>query len=285
MKDKKIKKGIISLICGRLGSTFISTVVRGIENRINELKKHRVEIYSMNSINPEETGKSIEKILKEKNSDGIIVISSSTDMKFLKNTKKYKIPIVFIERDYPGHHSVTVDNFKAGYNAGKYLLEKVKRKKIAVILDPQVKDKNSATYYRYEGFKKYLKEVNINVQNIFTTYVKYHTIEDGRNSFDLIYEHIKKIDGIFSVAGDLAAIGFMYEAKSYGIKFPDDIAIIGFDDVEMASAVEPPLTTIKQPILKLGEEAVNILEDVFNGKIKKPVKKVLESELIIRKTA
>lgn len=284
MKNKKTQKNIISLICGRLGSTFISTVIRGIENRINEIKEHSVEIYSLNSVTPSETSRSIEKILKEKDSNGIIVISSSPKQYSLKQMKKNKIPVVFVERDFEGHHSVIVDNFNAGYNAGKYLMEKVKRRKIAVILDPQIKERNSATFYRYEGFIKAVKESDIKVKSIINTFVKYHTIEEGRRSFDLIYDHIKKIDGIFSIAGDLAAIGFILEAKSYGINFPDDIAIIGFDDVEMASALEPPLTTIKQPILKMGEEAVNILDDVFKGKVKKPVKKVLDFELIERAT-
>ncbi len=284
MKNKKIQKGVISLICGRLGSTFISTVVRGIENKINELKKNRVEIYSINSLTAGETSKSIEKILKEKNSNGIIVISTSPEHHSLKKIRKHKMPVVFVERNFEGHHSVTVDNFKAGYNAGKYLVEKKGRRRIALILDPQVKEKNSATFYRYEGFKKAAKEFKIPIKTIINTFVKYHTIEEGRRSFELIYENIKKIDGIFSVAGDLAAIGFMLEAKSYGIKFPDDIALIGFDDVEMASAVEPPLTTIKQPILKMGEEAVNILDDIFKGKTKKVIKKILDSELIERET-
>ncbi|HPD18772.1 MAG TPA: substrate-binding domain-containing protein [Candidatus Goldiibacteriota bacterium] len=285
MKNEVKRKTVISLICGRLGSVFISTVVRGIENRINETKEYRVEIYSSDSSTPDDAGKSIEKIIEEKNSDGIIVISSTPKQNSLKQLKKSKIPAVFIERDYNGHNSVIVDNFKAGYNAGKYLIEKAGRKKIGVILDPQIGEKNSATFYRYEGFKKALNESKNSIKDVKKTYVKHHTIEDGRRSFDMIYKNIKKIDGIFSIAGDMAAIGFIHEAKSHGINFPDDIAIIGFDDVEMASALEPPLTTIRQPILKMGEEAVNILNDVFKGKIKKPVKKILDSELIIRETA
>lgn len=284
MKNKKNYSKIISLICGRLGSTFISTVIRGIENRVNELNSHKIEIYSLNSCNPSETSRSIEKIIKEKYSKGIIVISSSPEQNSLKQIKRNRIPVVFIERDFDGHHSVIVDNFKAGYNAGNYLIKKIGREKIAIILDPQVKEKNSATFYRFHGFLKAAKEFDIKPQNIINTFVKYHTIEDGRRSFDLIYRYIKKINGIFCVAGDFAAIGFIIEAKSYGIKFPDDIAIIGFDDVEMASAIEPPLTTIRQPILRLGEEAVNILDAVFKGRIKKPVKRVLDSELIVRKT-
>ncbi|MCX7698086.1 MAG: substrate-binding domain-containing protein [Candidatus Goldbacteria bacterium] len=66
----------------------------------------------------------------------------------------------------------------------------------------------------------------------------------------------------------MVAIGFIHEAKSYGIKFPDDFAIIGFDDIEMTSAIESPLNSIKQSILKLGEEAVNILKNIFKGKMK-----------------
>ena len=275
-------KKTISVICGRIGSTFISTVIRGIENKANE-KNYKIEFHSLNSLTEEETGKTIEKILKEKESQGVIVVSSTPTKTVLNKIQNSKIPHIFIERNFNQHHCIMIDNFKAGYNAGMHLIKKG-RKKLGVILDPQTKDKTSATYHRLEGFKKCLKENSINYKDIIITSVNFHNIEEGRSAFDKIYKHIKKINGIFGVAGDLAAIGFLLEAKSHGITIPDDIAIIGFDDVEMASAVEPTLTTIKQPILKMGEEAINILHQVFNKKIKHPARLVLDTELIIRET-
>ena len=96
---------------------------------------------------------------------------------------------------------------------------------------------------------------------------------------------IRGIDCVFSVAGDYAAIGFMLEAMAHGYRVPSDFALLGFDDVEMSSAVSPALSTIRQPIAKMGTEAVKILNNYFKNKKRGVEHIVLKSSFVSRKTA
>ncbi len=85
-------------------------------------------------------------------------------------------------------------------------------------------------------------------------------------------------------ADDYMAIGLMQRVKEMGLQIPQDVAIIGFDDIELASYLNPPLTTIRQPLLQMGKEAAEILLDLIEGKKKAPVHKFMEVELIERET-
>jgi len=85
-------------------------------------------------------------------------------------------------------------------------------------------------------------------------------------------------------ADDYMAIGVMERIQKMGLNIPDDVAVIGFDDIEPAAYLNPPLTTIRQPLLEMGKEAANILLDFFDNKQKTPVHKFFEVDLIERET-
>ncbi len=161
---------------------------------------------------------------------------------------------------------------------------KIEKNKPAVILDLQSKDKGSSTNERYAGFAERMAEEGKKISKIITTSVEVHTIDNGRDAFDRIEKKTRKIDSVFSVAGDYAAIGFMLEAMAHGYRVPSDFALLGFDDVEMASAVSPALSTIKQPITEMGAEAVRIMDNLFSNKTSEKIHRVLKSSLVTRET-
>jgi len=80
-------------------------------------------------------------------------------------------------------------------------------------------------------------------------------------------------------------MGILKEAQKRKIKIPDDIAIIGFDDIVVSEIVNSPLTTVRQPIEKMGQEAYKLAVNAIEGKIKTPQKLVFEPELVIRESA
>jgi DNA-binding LacI/PurR family transcriptional regulator len=92
-------------------------------------------------------------------------------------------------------------------------------------------------------------------------------------------------DSVFCAAGDTVALGFMKEARRLGIKVPGDIAVVGYDDILAASMVSPSLTTIRQPIIKMGMEALSIILRTLNNEIKETVTTTFEPELIVRESA
>jgi DNA-binding LacI/PurR family transcriptional regulator len=275
----------IAFISGRIGSIFVTSVVRGAEERVRGFGKNMYELnHYPAGARKNGAGEAVREILDGEKASGIIILSMVPDDGAVEMLKKSRVPAVFIERRITGLHSVTIDNFRGGYEAARRLINGG-RKKLGVILDPQTRDINAASHQRLQGFKKALKDAGIKLRTDCTTGVDVHTIETGRQAFEKITGCINKMDGIFSVAGDLAAIGFMIEAKSHGIRIPQELAIIGFDDIDMAAATEPALTTVRQPISGMGSFAVEMIHESLSGRLEEPKNLVLGTELIIRGTA
>lgn len=84
---------------------------------------------------------------------------------------------------------------------------------------------------------------------------------------------------------DIQAIGALQAAKELGLRVPEDVSIIGFDNTILASVTSPPLTTVAQPIEELGHRAVDLLIEELKDKRKEPQKIVLKPELVIRESA
>lgn len=278
------KKRHIAFISSNIGSLFVSNVVRGVEQKIKEIKNKKYILNHFHAgIRENDIDSVIMDVIKDSKITGIIILSILPGEKSYQEIINQKIPTVIIERKIKNIHSIMIDNFKSGYEVGKKIISK-KRKKIGIIIDQHTDIEGMATNQRFAGFKKALQENNIKLNSENIVRVNLHTIEEGRIAFEKIEKKLKNIDTIFCVAGDIVAVGFMLEAKANGIKIPDDIAIIGFDDIEMASAVEPQLTTVRQPIFEMGGLAIELLDDVINGKLNKTKNIVLNSQFISRET-
>ncbi|MCE5300580.1 MAG: substrate-binding domain-containing protein [Spirochaetia bacterium] len=286
MRKNTAGKITIAFVSGRIGSVFNSAVARGVEERVAVLgmDRHSISFHSPRDNSDKASSNELKDIIRKKSADAVIALSFLPDAATAALAKKSGIPVVFIERRVRGLSSVTVDNYRGGFMAGSHLAA-IGRTKPGLILDRQVVDENSASFERLSGFKDSLKKHGVKpVRGAFAR-VRTHDIENGRMAFDAFERHIKKVDSIFSVAGDLAAVGFMAEARAAGIRIPDHLAVIGFDGMDIAEAVEPPLTTVRQPIGEMGREAVDmIIKALKNGK-KEAQNLVMQAELLVRKSA
>jgi len=219
------------------------------------------------------------KIILEKKADGVISISINIyNQKVVDFYKKNKFPIVFIEGKEKWGHRVTVDNIEGTYLATKYLLEKGK-KRIGLVtgrieLIESQKD-------RLKGYKKALqeggKEFN---KNLFYQITSHEKEESNRI---LEYMQKQKVDAIMCAAGDWFATGIIKSAREKKIKIPDDIAIIGYDDLDFAGHFG--LTTVKQPIIEMGQEAFKLIMEAIKNKNIEQRHIQLKPELIKRDSA
>jgi len=146
-----------------------------------------------------------------------------------------------------------IDNKRAAFDATHYLLE-LGHRKIAYIAGPQ---DIKIFVKRLEGYKEALLQHGINFD--------VELIEEGDLSVESGIRAIRNLlrkriafTAIFA-SNDLMAIGCMKELQSNGLKIPQDVSIVGFDNVPLASLVTPSLTTIAQPAYEIGVEAVNLL--------------------------
>jgi DNA-binding LacI/PurR family transcriptional regulator len=93
------------------------------------------------------------------------------------------------------------------------------------------------------------------------------------------------ISAVFFPAGDMAAIGFIKEAKKQGLVIPRDYAVVGFDDIPAAEVIEPALTTVRQPKLEMGDYAIGMIVDKIEGRESGIKHKELLTKFIVRESA
>lgn len=201
--------------------------------------------------------------------DGIIVATGERMYKKL-NTD---IPIVFLDRfdfNTKKYSIVTSDHLDGAVQASNYLIELGCKK----VLFLQPNKKYGPALLRKEGFEKVMCEHNIEHRCIPLEQM-------SKNDLDqLLHE---KFDGAFAW-NDYAAALFMDECRSRGIRIPEDIQLIGYDDIPIAKYLYPKLTTIAQPLEQLGKYAANILIDKIEGLRNEEVKIVLENKLVVRQS-
>ena len=199
-------------------------------------------------------------------------------VKLLRTSKSGKeIPIVLLERNLGSdHHSaVLVDNFAGGYMAAKHLIEKGKNK----IIHIAALNEWEMTKDRTSGYETAMKENNLEI------FIKYSNLRP-QSGYDIMKEIIMQnsnINGVFA-ANDQIAIGAMKAIKEVGRSIPEDIAIVGFDNIFTSSLIETSLTTINVPKYEMGKLAAKLLIDLINGDKKEPEVIKLPVNLIVRQS-
>lgn len=192
----------------------------------------------------------IEWMHHEQTLAGVILFSpSKADAAKLKGLIKSRIPVTIIFSHYEGIDSFACANEEGGYLATKYLLEKGHRRIGFMHGHPDWMD----SFDRYTGYLRALKEFNAEfhpelVKNGYNDYLK------GMIAAREILGNFNKPDAVFC-ANDKMAMGTIAVASEYGMKVPGDVAVMGFDDIFENQYVDPPLSSMAQPIKEIVEKA------------------------------
>lgn len=211
--------------------------------------------------------------------DGVLVQSGHHgDQWIIGHLIDAKMPLMVIGRPFRCDNVsyIDIDNINASYNAVSLLIRSG-RKRIGTITGPAT---STVGIDRKAGYIKALTDRNVGVDNTlitegdFTEMGGYHAMKQLLPT---------KPDAIFA-ASDIMAIGAIRAAREAGLKIPEDIAFIGFDDLPIATLSDIKLTTIRQPVAQFGSKAVEILMDMIENGIYPPRHIILETELMIRES-
>ena len=246
---------IIGLVLPDITNPFFPGIARGAEDKANE-KGYSI-IFCNTDDKLEVQEKYIESLTK-KMADGIIIAHSSNSEKMSEILERCKVPIILIDRDFDSENicgKVLVNNSRGAHMAVSYLIEQG-YKKIAYLSGPL---KTRTAYERLEGYKKALGDNKTQFNEKLVKFGDYR-IEWGRNGISELLREKEDFDAIFC-GNDLIAIGAMMELKEKGYLIPEDIGVMGYDDIYMASLVEPSLTTVRQPNYQMGYKAMELLEE------------------------
>ena len=211
--------------------------------------------------------------------DGLIFVSLPNDHPLYSKLDRLRQPYVMIDRPFSNlerSNYVSVDNVRAAEIATGHLIQ-LGRRRIAHITGMMT---ISDAHDRLTGYKNALRAAGLPVdyRMIVESVFNY---ESGYRAMQVLLPH--KPDGLFA-ANDTAAAGALQAICEAGLRVPEDISVVGFDDVDIAVKTTPPLTTIRQPVSAKGEAAARLLVDLINGRVSAPQHIILPTELIIRQS-
>jgi DNA-binding LacI/PurR family transcriptional regulator len=211
----------------------------------------------------------------------MILSTPRLDDKALKQLENFEIPTVLMgSLETSSLPFVDVDNAKAAEKATNYLLE-LGHREIAFISNAPPEYTSSPD--RLRGYRQALANYGIPIYDNLIRYGEFDP-ESGYQNMKLLLQSGEKFTGAF-VASDNVAIGAKAAIREAGLRVPDDISLIGFDDIPWAKYSDPPLTTIKLPAEALAQSACTLLLDLIQDNHNdKKHQIILDTELIIRKS-
>ena len=135
---------------------------------------------------------------------------------------------------------------------------------------------------RLQGYRDALAEAGLPVDPALIQMGNFH-VEGGYTAVQALLKLPNRVTAIFA-ANDLMAIGALRGIAARGLRVPEDVAVVGFDDIALAMYTEPPLTTVKQPIREIGKLATELIMARVNGERKEPQSRRLKTSLIVRES-
>lgn len=208
--------------------------------------------------------------------DGLLVLDVRVGDERVCWLKGAGIPFALVGQDpkAEGISFVDSDNEQGAYQATKHLIE-LGHEEIFLMNGPRG---HWVSQSREQGFRRALKEVGLSPSGIF--YSPF-TIEAGFALAQEVFKRSRRDFGLLA-ASDLQAFGAINALKQLGLKVGDQVSVIGFDDIPLAQFFDPPLSTVRQPIWQIGQEAAKALIRRVESPESEPIRRILPTELIIR---
>ena len=269
----------IGVIVPRLNSYFMSTVIAGIESVANNEGYNLIISQSSESFDKETASA---KTMFNNRVDGLLVSLAydTEDLNHFDPFFKRNIPLIFFDRvvDDKNCTNILIDNRKAAYEATTHLIKQGCKRIVHITATP----KRNVYVDRLQGYKHALQDNGLKFKEEYLI-ISNLSQESGVAAANEILEMDPLPDGVF-VANDNCAVGCMLAIKQAGIKIPDDIAFVGFNNDPVSKVIEPNLTTINYPGYEMGEVAARNMINHLNGKatIHSTNTIILRSELVIR---
>ncbi len=279
---RKQKTNTIGVIIHELHSNFITSVLAGIEKVTAEAGYDIIIAHSSESFEKEAANA---LNLFHKRVDGVIasLAFNTVGLDHYKQFDDKGIPVIFFDRVEEEIEStkVIIDNHKCGYQATEHLIEQGCKKIVLVTANL----KRNVYAQRHKGYKDALHDNNIKYKESLVL-IKDLTEEAGIEAAKEIMKMHPLPDAAF-ITNDFSAAVCMKTLKENGIRIPEDIAIVGFNNDAISKIVEPQLTTVNYPGVDMGEIAarnlVNHLKGISNIKHTQTI--IVRSELIVRKSS
>lgn len=200
-------------------------------------------------------------MLISKRVDGVIYMTADTHVEQLQPLLHSKVPLVTFDRDYPGIDAIMLDNFGGGYAAGRYLLD-LGHRHIGCVGGP---DTGTRSADRVRGVQQAMTQAGLPCEPEYA-FIGDWSFQSGLEAARHFLSLPVPPTAIFA-CNDVMAIGALSYLQRAGMRVPEDVSVMGFDNITLAGFSSPPLTTIAIPILEFGQQLCQMLLDRINGQL------------------
>ena len=249
---KTSKSKIVGVIIPELSNIFVTSIITVIEDI---LRNNGYSVIVTDCRTDEGLEYDVASFLMAKKVDGIICMPVSKSGGFLKQAIKENIPIILIDRmlDDIETDVVMVDNVSAAQKAVTHLVENG-HTEIGIIVGP---DGIFTSQERLNGYKKSLSNENIKV-NLANIIFSDYTIQGGYEALKKLVKGNDKMTAVFITNYEMT-LGAIIAVNELGIKIPEDLSFIGFDNLQLSRIVKPKLTIVDQPLEDIGRSTANLM--------------------------
>jgi LacI family transcriptional regulator len=248
------KSNTVAILFPEVSSQFSSKILRGVEEEVHGFES---SVIVCNTASHGQRTMKYLQLLAEKRIDGILFVSEIITDEYYRTLKAMKIPVVLVATEsyqYPLPF-VKVNDKHAAFTATDFLLKKG-HTKIGMISGN--KEDVIAGQPRIDGYMQALLQKGIPVNEDYLSFAKGFSFEDGLKHLPQLLQQAPDLTAVFA-ASDSIAMGAVSAAAKMGIRIPEDLSIIGYDNLPISEMSIPPLTTIAQPLEDMGKVAARML--------------------------
>ena len=254
--------------------------LRGIENSLAN-SRYDLNIYNVETV--QRRDELLREIPRRERSDGVIILSLSPRDQDIALIARADVPIVLVDANHPSLtdlNRVVVDDINGGYSATRHLID-LGHRRIGYISDFLENPFNfTSNRDRYIGYQRALMDSEIPIDPDLHRQGEHGRLEAYQMALNLL--QITDPPTAVFAASDTQAMGVLQAARELGLSVPEDLSIIGFDDIEVAEYLG--LTTIHQELYYSGQRGVELLLRILDDSLDGPVCEILPTELIVRNT-
>ena len=266
---------VVGLLVDRLNSGYMEEIIRGIDEAL-EAQNYNLMLYTTHRQKTKEAAY-VTRLTRDF-ADGLILIVPRNEKAYLETLQKRKFPYVLI--DYQGYNrhvpSIITTNRKGGYDATSYLIE-IGHRRIGFITGEMA---YGCAPERLAGYRDALEEHGVPFEENLVSEGDFLQPQGYRCAQQLL--SLPEPPTAIVASNDVMAFGVMEAARDLGLHIPDDLSIIGFDDIPQASHVHPPLSTVCQPLEEMGRSAATLLFKYIANPLTEVERVELSTRLIIR---